>query len=114
MVRYFDYTLLFHLIPPRTVAITRAKSLLIIVGNPEVLGLDQLWREFLNWIFARGGWAGPPPSWDALSEARQAGGETLSLGLTDINEYALRMEALRLDDAAGDDVPDEDGHRVEE
>lgn len=47
-----------------TVAITRAQALLIIVGNPVVLGLDPLWRELLNYIHAGGGWRGKEPDWD--------------------------------------------------
>jgi helicase MOV-10 len=39
------------------VAITRAKALLIIVGDPSVLGLDPLWRAFINYIYASGGWS---------------------------------------------------------
>jgi helicase MOV-10 len=40
------------------VAITRAQSLLIVVGDPEVLGKDELWRTFLNYACLRGGWTG--------------------------------------------------------
>jgi len=38
--------------------------LLIVIGNPEVLGKDELWRTFLNYIKSRKGWTGKPPSWD--------------------------------------------------
>jgi len=37
------------------VALTRAQALLIVVGNPIVLSLDPLWRQFLNYIHVRGG-----------------------------------------------------------
>jgi hypothetical protein len=40
------------------VAITRARSLLIIIGDPEVLSSDQVWNEFLHYIKSRGGWRG--------------------------------------------------------
>lgn len=50
------------------VAITRAEALLIVVGDPEVLGKDQLWRTFLNYIRARGGWKGKEQSWNAEEE----------------------------------------------
>lgn len=50
-------------------AVTRAKALLIIVGNPHVLGLDPLWRGFLNYIHANGGWTGSPGiPWDPQQE----------------------------------------------
>ena len=47
------------------VAVTRAQSLLIMVGDPEVLGKDPLWRTFLNYIRLRGGSTGKEPSWKA-------------------------------------------------
>jgi len=39
-----------------TVAITRARSLLIIIGDPKVLSLDQVWNEFLHYVRKMGGW----------------------------------------------------------
>jgi len=45
------------------VAITRAQALLIVVGDPEVLGKDELWRTFLNYACLRKGWTGIAPSW---------------------------------------------------
>jgi helicase MOV-10 len=47
------------------VAITRAGALLIVVGDPEVLGKDKLWRTFLNYIKLRKGWTGKGHSWKA-------------------------------------------------
>jgi hypothetical protein len=46
------------------VAITRAQALLVIVGDPTVLGLDLLWRRFLYSIYQSGGWKGAPFPWD--------------------------------------------------
>jgi helicase MOV-10 len=45
------------------VAITRAQALLIVIGDPEVLGKNQLWRTFLNYIKSRKGWTGKMHSW---------------------------------------------------
>lgn len=45
------------------VAITRAQSLLILVGDPEVLGKDNFWRTFLNYITLNNGSTGKLPSW---------------------------------------------------
>jgi helicase MOV-10 len=45
------------------VAITRAQALLIVIGDPEVLGEDKLWRTFLNYIKSRKGWTGKMHSW---------------------------------------------------
>ena len=41
------------------VAITRAKALLIIVGNPDILKMDLDWREFLAFCQRHGLWFGP-------------------------------------------------------
>jgi helicase MOV-10 len=46
-----------------SVAITRAQALLIVIGDPEVLRKDQLWRIFLNYIESRKGWTGKMHSW---------------------------------------------------
>ncbi|KAH9038477.1 P-loop containing nucleoside triphosphate hydrolase protein [Lactarius pseudohatsudake] len=46
------------------VAITRAQALLIVVGDPEVLGKDASWRTFLNYAWVRKGWTGKAPNWN--------------------------------------------------
>ncbi|KAJ7154607.1 RNA helicase [Mycena filopes] len=46
------------------VAITRAQALLIVIGNPDILALDPLWRAFLNYIHTRGGWRGKQIAWN--------------------------------------------------
>jgi len=50
------------------VAITRAQSLLILVGDPGVLGKDMFWRTFLNYITSHKGSTGKLPSWEATDE----------------------------------------------
>jgi len=55
------------------VAITRAEALLIVVGDPEVLGKDELWRTFLNYIKCRGGWKGKEQTWNAEEEVNVPG-----------------------------------------
>ena len=45
------------------VAITRAQSLLILVGDPAVLGKDDFWRTFLNNITLHNGSTGKLPGW---------------------------------------------------
>jgi hypothetical protein len=37
--------------------------LLIVIGDPEVLGKDGLWRTFLNYIKSRKGWTGKSQNW---------------------------------------------------
>ncbi|KAJ7676479.1 P-loop containing nucleoside triphosphate hydrolase protein [Mycena rosella] len=46
------------------VAITRAQALLVVIGNPNILALDPLWRAFLNYIHIRGGWRGQGITWN--------------------------------------------------
>ncbi|NXL56188.1 M10L1 helicase, partial [Chordeiles acutipennis] len=54
------------------VAITRAKALLIVVGNPAVLSKDQHWQRFLSYCREQGGYTGYPcedesPAEDSLA-----------------------------------------------
>ncbi|KAG8895451.1 hypothetical protein FRB99_000594, partial [Tulasnella sp. 403] len=58
--------MLGFLINPRrlNVALTRAKALMIIVGNPHILGMDPLWKEFLTFVYRQGGFKGLGPNWD--------------------------------------------------
>ncbi|XP_019369629.1 PREDICTED: putative helicase MOV-10 [Gavialis gangeticus] len=50
------------------VAVTRAKALLIIVGNPIVLSKDPHWSRFLQYCMAEGGYTGYPYSEDAMDD----------------------------------------------
>ncbi|KAG8899889.1 hypothetical protein FRB99_006391 [Tulasnella sp. 403] len=58
------------LVNPRrmNVALTRARAMLVVVGNPDVLGRDALWRVFINFIVWNNGLVGMPPSWDPRSQ----------------------------------------------
>jgi helicase MOV-10 len=69
-----DVMVLTHILP---VAITRAQSLLIVIGDPEVLGKDELWRTFLNYACLRGGWTGKTPSWSPKAEVDVPGYEVI-------------------------------------
>ncbi|KAN0127186.1 P-loop containing nucleoside triphosphate hydrolase protein, partial [Lactarius tabidus] len=55
------------------VAITRAQSLLIVIGDPEVLGKDELWRTFLNYACLREGCTGKPLRWDPKEDVNVPG-----------------------------------------
>jgi len=98
-----------------SVTVTRAKALLIIIGDPQVLSLDPLWRSFLNYVHLSGGWKGLPISWDSRDPVEESGGydaASRELGLADMNEFTRRMEALTL---AGAEEQDgyEDGGNVD-
>ncbi|KAG8911322.1 hypothetical protein FRC01_005776 [Tulasnella sp. 417] len=50
------------------VAMTRAKAILIVIGDPDVLGLDPVWRQFLNHVHTRGAWRGTRIPWNPQAE----------------------------------------------
>ncbi|PPQ87958.1 hypothetical protein CVT25_001143 [Psilocybe cyanescens] len=84
---------------PHLVVVTRAQALFIIVGDPQVLSLDPLWRSFLNYIYLQGGWTGPDITWDPNSPVDEAGGYDKAVRQTatlDMNKFARRMEGLAL------------------
>ncbi|KAL1743982.1 P-loop containing nucleoside triphosphate hydrolase protein [Schizophyllum fasciatum] len=88
------HTLGFVANPRRfNVSVTRAKALLIIVGDPNVLALDPLWRSFLHYIHANGGWTGAP-SWDEV--APQDGSGMAQEAIDDMNDFTRRMEEMTL------------------
>lgn len=101
------HTLGFVANPRRfNVAVTRTQALLIIVGDPQVLSLDPLWRSFLNYVFNNGGWKGPQPDWDTNAEVNLEGGydaAVRSRAQLDMNDFMRRMEVLTMDEVEDDD-----------
>ncbi|KIO21489.1 hypothetical protein M407DRAFT_80331 [Tulasnella calospora MUT 4182] len=101
------HTLGFVANPRRfNVAITRAKAILIIVGDPDVLGLDPLWRQYLNHIHANGGWRGIRIPWDPAEEVpAMSSGENAprydeqmrARGEQDLRDLVARISAMGLD-----------------
>ncbi|KAJ7150890.1 P-loop containing nucleoside triphosphate hydrolase protein [Mycena crocata] len=104
------HTLGFVANPRRfNVAVTRAQALLIVVGDPDVLGLDPLWRAFLNYVYIGGGWTGGDISWDPHSEVDEAGGYdrvAREAAQRDMNAFTRRMEELTI---AGVEAAEGDG-----
>lgn len=45
------------------VALTRAKALLIVIGNPETLSKSSFWRKFIKQCYRNNAVAGKIPSW---------------------------------------------------
>ena len=118
--RRFNGTLLYTLLSPKwviscltlipafvpvlfvsIVAVTRAKALLIIVGDPLVLGLDPLWREYLNTVHAGGGWRGRPIPWDPSEPVDPEGGYDVDLRMRALDGAGALAERLGVLD--GDD-----------
>ncbi|KAF5356561.1 hypothetical protein D9758_008259 [Tetrapyrgos nigripes] len=106
------HTLGFVANPRRfNVAVTRAQSLLFIVGDPSVLSLDPLWRSFLNYIHLNGGWTGPGPTWDTSEKVNEGGGydsAVRKLALEDMNVFTRMMENMTLEEVKEDADADED------
>ncbi|KAJ3556290.1 hypothetical protein NM688_g2107 [Phlebia brevispora] len=55
------------------VAVTRAKSLLIVVGNPDTLSLDPMWRTWLNYVHQKGGCRGKEITWQPEEPVQDGG-----------------------------------------
>ncbi|KAJ7636873.1 P-loop containing nucleoside triphosphate hydrolase protein [Roridomyces roridus] len=104
------HTLGFVANPRRfNVAVTRAQALLVVVGDPDVLGLDPLWRSFLNYIHNNGGWKGRAISWDPTAPVAEDGGYDHTVreaAQRDMNEFTRRIEALTI---AGAEAIQEEG-----
>lgn len=83
------------------VAVTRAKALLIVVGDPATLSLDPLWRRFLTLIHRNGGWTGDEIPWNTDTEDELEDDqveEATRIGvLENMQRLAERVEALTLD-----------------
>ncbi|KAF5383148.1 hypothetical protein D9615_005012 [Tricholomella constricta] len=94
------HTLGFVASPRRfNVAVTRAKCLLIVIGDPSVLSLDPLWRSFLNYIHNNNGWTGSPITWDPKAPVDEAGGYDKKIreaAQIDMNDFTRQMEELTL------------------
>jgi len=84
---------------PGIVAITRAKALLIVVGDPATLSLDPLWKKFLALIHRNGGWAGDEVPWGVENDIEDDQFEEATrIGILDnMQQLAERVEALTLD-----------------
>ena len=77
-------------------AVTRAKALLIVVGNPQTLSLDPMWRAWLNFVHQRGGWTGKEISWNPNEDVNAEGGydeQTRSKAAVEADEMIQRIRA---------------------
>ena len=80
---------------------TRAKALLIIVGDPIVLSLDPIWRSFLNYIHSSGGWRGLPKDWsddEDYDDSRDLLLERRNGIRGAIDDLAARLEAMVIEE----------------
>ncbi|KAF9648689.1 P-loop containing nucleoside triphosphate hydrolase protein [Thelephora ganbajun] len=112
------HTLGFVANPRRfNVAVTRAMALLIVIGNPEVLSLDPMWRSFLNYIRRNNGCIGVEISWDYNEEVDVAGDYAeryRNAGMDDMNALTIRLqERIVARASVGDAESDDEGGNVD-
>ena len=54
-------------------AITRAQAMLVVIGDPEVLGKYEHWRTFLKYVKLRKGWTGKMYDWESEEDVPRPG-----------------------------------------
>lgn len=89
---------------------------MIIIGDPQVLSLDPLWKAFLNYVYLGGGWKGKSIDWDPHEpvdrRGTSAGSARRTEGLSELDALIARtkeevinvsedMAGLTLDDVEG-------------
>lgn len=72
--------------------LTRAKSLLIIVGNPETLQKDALWRKFINFCSQNNAFAGEPFKQKTLTDVEAESVEKLTNAFNQLKADAEETE----------------------
>lgn len=72
--------------------LTRAKSLLIIVGNPETLQKDKLWKQFINFCSQNNALAGEPFRQKQLTETEEESVEKLTIALDQLKADVQETE----------------------
>jgi helicase MOV-10 len=90
--------------------------LLIVVGNPEVLSLDPMWRSFLNYVRRNNGCIGAEISWDYNEEVDVAGdyaGGYRNARIDDMDALTIRLQDRTLARISGrnGESDDEGGER---
>ncbi|KAH9925156.1 AAA domain-containing protein [Fomitopsis serialis] len=90
------------------VAITRARALLIVVGDPDVLVLDGVWKEFLAYVKAHGGWRGKGVLHGDGSGPDDEGNTAQTAAQQEARELIQRLQSLTIENANGWKVPDPD------
>lgn len=95
------------------VAITRAQSLLIVVGNPQTLALDPMWRGWLDFVREKGGCCGRELDWgvnETFGEGYDVQTRTRAEG--EAREMIERMRAQHLSNLEPFEE-DEDGSELD-
>ncbi|KZT64423.1 P-loop containing nucleoside triphosphate hydrolase protein [Daedalea quercina L-15889] len=88
------------------VAITRARALLIVIGDPSILSLDGVWKEFLVYVKRNGGWRGKDSIHGSDPESDDGGDTTHAAARREVEELIQRLLSLTFEDTYGWTVPD--------
>lgn len=80
------------------VSLTRAQAGLIVVGDPDLLALDPLWRKFLLYVYDGGGWAGQ--EWDA-ERYREGSVDPARRAREEMDEFVRRFGGMGLGGEGG-------------
>jgi len=92
-------------------------ALLIVIGNPEVLSLDPMWRSFLNYVRRNNGCIGEEISWNYNQEVDVTGDYAegyIDARIGDMNALTIRLQERTLARASvGDGESDDDGGNVD-
>ena len=80
------------------VAITRAQAMVIVVGDPQVLSIDPMWRGFLNYLYENGGWRGDVPTWDTTAPVRTTGNYAADMRQAAASDMDSLIGKLGVDD----------------
>jgi helicase MOV-10 len=87
---------------------TRAQALLIVVGDPNVLSIDPMWRGFLNYIHINKGWKGQRITWDPretdesiTAPGRNLAAERREWAQSEMDQLVERTREIVLRDGAG-------------
>lgn len=88
-----------------------------MIGNPEVLSLDPMWRSFLNYVRRNNGCIGTEISWDYEEEVDVAGdyaGGYRNASIDDMNALTTRLQERTLARASvGAVESDDEGGNVD-
>ncbi|XP_063065595.1 putative helicase mov-10-B.1 [Engraulis encrasicolus] len=74
---------------------TRAKALLIVVGNPVILRTDPTWGRFIQYCVEQGGYTGCQLPVSAADDALSRQLEEMDLKETDENGVATGESAVQ-------------------
>lgn len=94
-------------------AITRARALLIVVGDPNVLCLDGVWRDFLEYVKQNGGWRGKGEGTGSGPDPEDGVNAAQSSARDEVTQLIQRIQSLTFEDARGWAIPNPDGDGYE-